>query len=166
MADDKGGGGGSSWGALEIGLVLVLVIGFLTQLQNGFKPSGTIEPAKKQEVVSAPLNQDTCGLTINRPHSLEKVTTFVTLSGSVDGCQWRPTDRVALYAQVIDSYGRPVSEYTTVPALERQYDEAVFNASIYLNTQPTTTKGFVILAPAQTITQQTPNYRIPITFSR
>lgn len=162
MADAPGG---SSWGALEIILVLVLVIGFLTQLQNGFKDPSTVDSSKNQESITA-SNEPVCGLSINRPHSLEKVTTFVTLIGEVSDCQWKPTDMVALYAQVIDAYGRPVSEYTSIPPIQTRYAQASFDTTIYLNRQSTTTKGFLILAPAQNYGQETASYRIPITFSR
>lgn len=163
MADAPSGG--SSWGAFEIILVLILAIGFLTQLQNGFKSPAAQTPIK-DTTTSTPA-QLPCGLSINRPHSLEKVTTFVTLIGQTSGCEWRATDTVTLYAQVIDTYGRPVSAYTTIPRTGDVLQETIpFTVSIPLNTTPTTTKGFLLLVPARNTAQHTASYRIPITFSR
>ena len=132
MADAPSGG--SSWGTFEIILVAVLAIGFMTQLQNGFKDSNTPTPTK--QTVSTPA-QSPCGLSVARPHSLEKVTTFVTLIGETAGCQWPSTESVALYAQVIDSYGRPVSAYRTVPRTgDITQSTASFAHSIALTVTP------------------------------
>lgn len=157
---------GSSWGALEIILVVVLVIGFFTQLQNGFTDPNTVDSSKSKETISSTTPEPVCGLTVSRPRSLEKITTFVTLTGQVSDCQWKATETVALYAQVIDSTGRPLSEYTAVAPQQLMYGQASFAATIYLNRQSTTTKGFVILAPAQNYGEETASYRIPVTFSR
>lgn len=166
MADDKGGGGGSSWGAFEIILVIVLAVGFLTQFQNGFKSPSATPTTPKKETVAKIETKEPCGLTVARPHSLEKITSFVTLAGKVAGCEWHATETVALYAQLVDSYGRPVSAYTTVPSIRYVRDSAEFSTSIYLNTNPTTSTGFLLLIPTRNTGQQTATYRIPITFSR
>jgi|GEM_PF-2095955 len=155
--------GGSSWGALEIILVAVLAIGFITQLQNGFK--GTPSTPKTPDIVTD-SNEAPCGLVLARPHSLEKVTSFITLVGRVEGCQWQATEMVALYAQVIDSSGRVLSDYISVPPINPEFETAAFDMTITLTATPATTKGFLILVPAKNTAQQTENYRIPLTFTR
>jgi hypothetical protein len=162
MADAPSGGGG--WSALEIILVIVLAIGFMTQLQNGFTSTpDTAQPVSKD--TSTQVEGDTCGLVLSRPHSLEKVTSFVSLTGRIEGCAWVPTETVAMYAQVIDSRGKTLSPYVTVPPINKQYESAYVDATIPLTTQPATSKGFLILVPAQT-QGQTNTLRIPITFVR
>jgi hypothetical protein len=156
---------GSSWGPLEIILALVLAIGLLTQIQNGFKTP--VATTSSPQTIETPTEAQPCGLSINRPHSLERVTTFVTLIGETTGCDWRSSDTVALYAQVIDAYGRPVSSYVTVSrAGDMRTDTVSFATSIPLTAVPTTTKGFLLLVSAKNSAQRTVSYRIPLTFSR
>lgn len=162
MADAPGG---SSWGPLEIILALVLAVGLLTQIQNGFKTPVATTPSK--QTIETPTDVQPCGLSINRPHSLEKVTTFVTLIGQTTGCEWRSTPTVALYAQIIDSYGRPLSAYTAVaPSTYTREEAASFAVSIPLTTTATTTKGYLLLVSAKNSAQRTVSYRVPLTFSR
>lgn len=167
MADAPSGG--SSWEPFEIVLVVILVIGLLMHLE-GTKTTTT--PPKK--TTTAPVIQQTppennCGLTISRPHSLEKVTNFVTLMGATNGCNWNPKDGVALYAQLVDAHGMPVSAYTAVPvkttsdpSLGGQPVSSIFDTSIYLTQTPVGGIGYLILIPAsgnQSITS-----RIPLKF--
>lgn len=163
MADAPSGG--SSWGTLEIVLVAILAIGFLTQLQNGFKSTPeTTTPSKADPVTS--VVEKPCGLVISRPSLSEKVGSFVSVTGRVEGCEWHATESVALYAQVIDSAGRPLSAYTPVAPLNGQYEVASFDTTVALTAVPTTTKGFLIFAPARNVGSQTTSHRIPLTFSR
>jgi hypothetical protein len=84
MADaPKTGGGISEWGTFEIVLIVLLAIGLLSRLSGN--PITPIDTTPTKTAVSAPATDDTaarCGLVIARPHSLETVTGFVTLSGT------------------------------------------------------------------------------------
>jgi hypothetical protein len=84
----------------------------------------------------------------------------------VGTCNWLALDGTALYAQVIDSKGIPISSYTTVPAGTLAVDGSTpFVASIPFTTQPMTSKGYLILIPATQI-DSTSTVRIPLTFKR
>ena len=162
MADDKGGGGGGTkWEPFEIVVIIILAIGLLTNLKQGPE---TTTPAPKPAVVSKAPEPDACGLSISRPHSLEKVTSFVTLIGSTDGCTWTSTPSVALYAQVIDSRGKPVSAYTTVPVVSSGVGTAYFDTTIPLNDTPVSGTGYLILIPAKSSGYESITSRIPLKF--
>lgn len=165
MADDKGGGGGKGWEPFEVVLVILLAAGLLTQFQN--KSSGaksTTNTTPKATTVTAPQPTDSCGLTVVSPRALEKVTSTVSLRGTTNGCNWPPTEGVALYAQVIDSYGKPVSAYTAVPGVLVGDGSTSFDMTISLSAKPKG-KGFIILVPTSSSTTQSITTRIPITFT-
>jgi hypothetical protein len=163
MADDKGGGGGKGWEPFEMVLVILLAAGLLTQFQNGSSSTKKATPVVKKTEVTTPKVAESCGLTVTSPHALEKVASFVTLSGTTNGCNWPATDAIALYAQVIDAYGKPVSAYTPVSGVSSNGTTTIFNTTINLTSKPTG-KGFVILVPATTVSEQSITTRIPITF--
>ncbi len=158
---DAGGGGGAKWDAFEIGFAVILILGILANLGGGFTKSSTTTP-KKETTVTKP--KENCGLTIARPHSLERVGSFVTLIGSVGTCNWQTQNNVALYAQITDFYGKPISAYTQVLITGTNGATAQFDTAIELTQQPATNKGYLLLLPA--VQPQTPiNIRIPLTFS-
>lgn len=166
MADEKGGG--KSWEPFEVVLVILLAIGLLTKLQTSSTPSSkssTHSSTAKKESVTKPTTS-ACGIQVTRPHPLEQVTTFVTLVGTIEGCDWVPTSSVALYAQVIDGLGRPVSEYVSVPPASADGAGTTFSTSIPLTSAPSAGTGTVILIPAQSGTDTSTTVRIPITFAR
>jgi hypothetical protein len=164
MADDKGGGGGWEWGALEIVIGLILVIGLLDHLFGdgtlSKQPSPTPAP-----VVQQTTQNNTCGLTLIRPHANEKVTNVILLAGSAGGCDWKTTKTVALYAQVVDSKGKPVSAYMPVPP-SRSSDAGVsFDSAVALTAKPAKGIGYLILVPAvQPPGSHTISTRIPLQF--
>jgi hypothetical protein len=161
---DAPSGGGSKWEPFEIILLILLAIGLLSRLQT--KPAPTASTPKSATVSKAPTTpHEVCGLTTTRPHALEKVSSFVTLAGTVSGCNWVATESVALYAQVIDSRGMPVSAYTTVAPVAANGAIVSFNTTITLTTSPTKGTGYLILIPANDQSDHTINARIPITFS-
>lgn len=159
---DAAGGGGSSWSALEIIFVILLAIGFLTQLQNGFSS----QPKEASSPITTSTEQ-TCGITISRPQVSQSVYSSIALTGEVFDCQWQPTESVALYAQVVDSTGRALSSYVAVsPIFFSQERRASFDTVITFSTPSKTSKGFLILVPAKNTGQQTMSYRIPLIFAR
>ncbi len=165
---DAPSGGGSGWGAFEIALLVLLVIGLLSRLNGDPIAVDTSTPAKTQTIES--VQDDTtarCGLLVSRPHSLESVNGFVALMGTVGTCNWVVDNGTALYAQVIDFKGVPVSSYTAVSAGIAAIDgTAPFTASIPFTVTPTTTKGYIILLPAKQVTSDAVTIRIPLTFQK
>lgn len=166
MADaPKSGGGISEWGTFEIVLVVLLAIGLLSRLGGGPVTPGNTTPT----AVKAPdTSKANCGLVIARPHSLERVDSFVTLLGTVGSCNWLVYDNIALNAQVIDVKGLPISAYVAVPANSKNTDGTVsFNASIRLTTIPATKTGYLILIPSSHTDDTTvQSVRIPLTFTQ
>lgn len=163
MADAPSGGG--TWEPFEIIIVVILLIGLLSRLDTSSdtkKAPTTTKP--KAEVVSKAPDPNACGLTLSRPHSLEKPTTVVTLIGSTAGCNWTSTSDVALYAQVVDARGMPVSAYTTVPVASSGVNTAYFDTSISLTDIPAKGTGYLILIPATTDPTHPISVRIPLKF--
>ncbi len=165
---DAPASGGSKWEPFEILLIVVLIGGVLMKLDGGTRSPATptTGTVKNTSSISTATPREACGLTTSRPRSLEKVSTFVTISGTVSGCNWIPTESIALYAQVVDSGGKPVSEYTAIPAGNIQNLLLSFSASVPLINAPKKGTGYLILIPA-TVPQngQTTTARIPLTFS-
>jgi hypothetical protein len=166
MAEDKGAGG-SSWGPLEIALVLLLVIAVLDRLsgKNLFSTApGTTKPAPSYEaVLEEQKNYASCGLVVTNPKPLQKISGAVSISGRIEGCNWNTTEDAALYAQVIDSKGRPVSEYQKIAPTASLY-EITFQGTVYITGAPTGT-GYLILVPAvQPNQDRSISSKIPIKF--
>ncbi len=163
MAD---AGGGSGWDAFEIALIVLLAAGILMRLTTGkalFEESAP-STSSQTTTISAPTPQDTCGLSVVSPRPLEKVHAFVTVTGATMSCQWPSTQTVALYAQVVDGKGVPVSAYTTIPPTDVQGETTTFNTTVVLTTVPKTKSGYLILIPAKATGPQTVTARIPLTF--
>ena len=168
MADDKGAaGGGSSWGPIEIILAIVLGIILLSYITGRpIVPLVSDAPSSKDSVIAEPELNNNCGLTVTKPRPLEKVTGSITVSGRITGCQWYASNGIALYAQAVDSRGRPVTSYTSVPALGVDGNaHASFSSVLRLTRTPAKGTGYVILIPATT-NQDTPTgtSRIPVQF--
>lgn len=172
MADDKGGGGGSSWEPFEIIIVILLIVALLSRLSGGTPVTTQEQQTPKPKVVTTPKPDPAmCGLTIARPHTLERVANFVTLIGSTQGCNWpMGSDGVALYAQVIDARGMPVSAYTTVVPTTTDLPTVGGSTSVHFDTSiqfidaPATATGYIILIPATNPSDQSLTIRIPIKF--
>lgn len=165
MADDKGGGG-PEWGALEIVIGILLVIGVLDHLTGrpGFgdaaKTPQTSAPAVVQHARDA-----TCGLSLTRPAQFEVSKGFVTIVGTVGSCNWKLDGDTALYAQVIDGKGKPISSYTKVQPSAIDGTSVSFAASIPFTQPPSTATGYVLFVPAvQPDPMYTLSTRVPIKF--
>lgn len=172
MAEEKGGGG-SQWGTFEIILVLLLGIGFLSYLagdpiNHQIDQNTSTNSTPKTSVADIELyNQDTCGLKLFRPQFLEKATTFVTLSGYTEGCNWTKKDDVALYAQVVDSKGIPLSSYVSIAAIGEEGSlQQNFEDTVRLIETPKTKNGYLLLVPATNYADQTKSVRVPISFQK
>lgn len=168
MADEKGGGGGSDWGALEIVLGILLAIALIDRLQGGkglFKVEETPSSITSEEILSQEEAQ--CGLSLTKPRPQEKITGFVIVSGSITGCNWFSTPDVALYAQLVDSRGKPVSNYTTiVPRTYSVNGFSTFESVVYVTAPPAAGTGYLILVPSKQISATTITARIPIQFNK
>ncbi len=161
MADDKGGGGGgSSWGTFEIVIGIVLLVGLLDRISAripGIVSSGVSgsDTAVKSETL--------CGLSIKTPIPSQKVGRDVVVSGSAGSCDWEIVNGIALFAQVVDSKGAPLSSYT--PIRTRGEDDDSFYGTVAVTSIPKTTTGYLFLVPAsQNSSDETVSTRIPIKF--
>ncbi len=165
MADDKGGGG-SEWGPLEIIIGIVVAIALLNRL-SGNPTSPFKNTSQSTDTVVEQQNSSTCGLSIVRPKPLEKVKDFVTIGGTVGSCDWKTKDTVALYAQLVDRKGVPVSSYVAVTPSQIDGDTVSFMQTIDIVGNPTSGTGYLILIPAvETGSTTSLSYRVPITFSK
>lgn len=162
MADDKGGGVG--WEAFEVIIVILLAIGLLSRLQG--KPIGSPESVTPSEITTSETTKNAqCGLAITSPRTLERVTGAITLVGSTSGCNWVATETVALYAQVVDAYGAPVSSYSVVtPTRFDSPESTTFATTIPISGTAHPGTGYLILIPAKADTQKPLTVRIPLSF--
>lgn len=151
----------NEWGPLEIILVLVLAIALLTNI--GAKNSVT-QKTQTQPNTTALLSdkEKRCGLTVESPVSLEKVAGTIHVAGVVSGCKWNIEGGTALYAQVVDGAGVPVSTFTAVPVGVTTNEITTFNTDISL-TKTSKKTGYLILIPAAS-TKENVSVRIPIRF--
>lgn len=169
MAEDKGSSKGSGWGPFEVAIIILLLLGLLSQLESPKKISTQEEKPIKKNIttsVSAPVTPlGTCGLKITSPHALEKINNKILLSGKTNGCDWSSTDKVALYAQIIDSRGSALTDYLVISPLKKIREETLFNTTILISRKPQTSTGYLLLIPAQTVNAETKTLRIPISFT-
>ncbi len=148
------------WGPLEIVLVLVLAIALLTNIGT----KNTIQNGSVSQNQNALLSEKDkrCGLTVQSPVSLEKVAGAVRVAGNVSGCKWSPTDGTALYAQVVNGAGVPITAFTTVPVTSSVNGIDSFDIIIPFTTNAKG-NGYVILVPTVS-TKEAVSARIPIKF--
>ena len=165
---DAPSGGGSSWGAFEVILGLVLAIGLLSSISNKGKitPVVSTDVPEKATIASIDTSTDRCGLAITAPLSLERVSESVRLAGLLSGCNWKPDGTTALFAQVINAGGVPLSDFVPVQDLGTDFLHTSFDTVITIDGNPTGT-GYLILIPA-TQQEQTRSIsvRIPLRFIR
>lgn len=173
MADAPAGGGGDGWKTIEIIIAIILGIALISQITgkrivpviSPDSPTDTRDPASKRtEVIESDL--PSCGLSIARPKPLEVVKSFVTLNGNTTGCGWEVKNGIALYAQVVDTRGKPISAYTPIPAAAIDANGlTTFSSTIQLTAVPTAGTGTLILVPAIASMSETgQTARIPIVF--
>lgn len=167
MADEKGApSSGPGWGALEIIIGILLVIGLLDRLSGnsaGLFSGADAPAAATPSVIPADKNAQ-CGLSVARPASGEKASGAVQLSGTAGYCNWNVYNGIVLYAQVVDKDGTPVSAFSAVPVGRASSTDIVsFDTTIPLIKTPKKGTGYLILVPArQEKSQRTISVRIPL----
>jgi hypothetical protein len=162
---DAPSGGGSSWGAFEVILGILLAIALLSNIGNKgkFQPLFSETPTKEVSPEQLTANNK-CGLSIIGPTAFQKVSNTIRLSGSINGCNWKPDGSTALFVQVINAGGAPISEFVAVPSSTTENITTNFDTNITLNAEPSST-GFIILLPAYK-TDKSITVRIPLKFVR
>ena len=155
----------SSWGAFEVILGLLLAIGLISSIQGKPISSITKEEKPKEKISLPDDSQNRCGLSITTPLSLQNVSGYVRVSGSVNGCNWKPDGNKALFAQIINGAGVPVSDFVTVMGNGSNFLTTAFDTTIIINGNPTGT-GYLILIPATPIVERSTTVRIPLRFVR
>ena len=161
MADAPSGG--SAWTVLELILAILLILGVLDHL-TGFISKPATSPTTKTPKVETV----SCAPTLIQPYTNQRVTTTISIAGSYGVCkptQWAPQNTTALFAQVIDSSGLPISDYTAIPISTTDSSGKInFVGTITLNHPPVTSSGSIILVPANDPNQLHQTKRIPIKF--
>lgn len=153
----------SSWGAFEVILGLLLAVGLLSRIQGKPIVPPTEDNQSKETISLADDSSNRCGLSITEPISLQKVTGFVRLSGSVNGCNWKPDGNKLLFAQVINGAGVPVSDFVTVIGNGSNFLTEAFDTTIVINGNPKGT-GYLMLIPATPVVEKAISVRIPLRF--
>jgi hypothetical protein len=149
------------WGPLEIILVIVLGIAFLTYITGrSIGPGPIIPPKETAETISTPIR---CGLSILRPKPLEKVSDFVTLTGTVENCSWDAQVQPVLYARIVDAGGVGVSHIVVVDLHKTSSTSATFSTSISYRTTPVSRSGYVVISNKAEMNDAL-TAQIPITF--
>lgn len=156
----------SSWGALEIGIVVLIVVALLSKdsIQNS---SGNTNEDLSRGITADQVDYS-CGLQVTSPARNSVVSTSFTLRGITEGCYWVPKNGVVLSYQVIDGQGTAVSDFKTItqdPSV--LVIPFVFEESVILTNTPKTKEGFIIFtAPALSTENQSVTVRIPIRFEK
>jgi hypothetical protein len=149
------------WGPLEIILVIVLGIAFLTYITGRSIGPGPVIPPAEKTVDSQPAR---CGLTIIRPKPLEKVSEFVTIAGTVENCTWQETIHPVLYAHIVDAHGISVSHLVVVDLKKTSAASASFNTTIALGSAPVSRTGYVVISHEKELNPEL-TAQVPITFA-
>lgn len=167
MADAPASSGGSGWGVFEVILGIVLAIALISNI-NGKPITPIVDTANDTETVSKTTedSNNRCGLSITAPLSLEKVSTAVHLAGLVSGCNWQPDGQTALFAQVINGGGVPISDYVAVQNNNTDIINTAFDTAIVLNSTAKAGTGYLILIPAKQTADKPLTVRIPIRIVR
>lgn len=170
MADDKGGSSGSSWSAIEIIVVLVLVLALLGRFFGTGKDSVKVPDVatyKGTEQTTPGLND--CGkLLLTRPKPLEKVAisaTGLTVQGTVTTCNTIAVAADTFYVTIVDAKGQPLSETIAVPVNETK-DIWTLNGFVQFSIPPVAGNGSVIVTRANNTGTPVANggARMPIRF--
>lgn len=171
MADAPAGG--AKWETFEIVIVVILLGGILMKLTGtNITPTSYTDTSSTSQGTSTsvsaptPLPHEACGLTLTAPLSRSKVNGYVRVTGQVSGCAWIATPTVALYAQVINSQGLPVSEYTAIRPSVTSGTVVPFDGFVDFTTAPDHGTGYLILVPATPQQGTSTTVRIPITFTQ
>ncbi len=166
---DAPSGGGSNWGAFEVILGLLLVIGLLSSIANKGKivPITSVSTPEKNPITKIDTSTDRCGLSISTPLSLERISSGgVHLSGLTTGCNWKSDGTTVLFAQVITAAGVPISDFISVQDTGADFLDTAFDTTIAIRST-FTGSGYLILIPAvQPEDGKSISVRIPLRFVR
>lgn len=155
-----------SWGPLEIILVLVLALAVLGAIGNKDSKQAFAPNTDNQSISTLSEKEKRCGLTLTTPKSLERVSGVVQVSGSVSGCKWKVSGTTALYAQIVNGGGAPVSAFTPIPVVTTTAANATFDTAITLDANtPSSGTGYLILIPA-IADKDAITVRIPVRFAQ
>jgi hypothetical protein len=161
MADAPAGGGGGISG-VEIILILVLVIGAIATL-SGHPLTNVGSTSSTKTTVSTTTSR--CGITLSRPVKNEKAAQTVTVIGTIMPCTSDAPIKAAVTAQVVDSTGVPLSDYTHITMSSATATTASFATTIPLTGTPAAGTGYVILTgPANLATGISMTARVAIKF--
>lgn len=160
MADDKGGG--SSWGAFEIVLGIILLIGLLDRIST--RIPGIVKDSSTRESVG--YADASCGLSVTTPVSQQTIGRDVAIKGISGTCNWEPLGTIALFAQVVDAKGSPLSSYTPISVVGDMsaLGKVEFSGTVAVTDISKTKTGYVFLVPAQQASEESVSVRIPIKF--
>jgi hypothetical protein len=160
MADAPAPSGGSGWGALEVIVVLVLVIGLISTISGkpilSLRNKSTIAATK---TVTAP--QPSCGIVLTSPKPQEKIGTEVVLNGSIIQCLTN-TIPDTLTAHVVDATGTSLSDSTTIDVSHSIFGGGSFSTTIPLVGTARSTKAYVIVSGPVRANGTAETVRLPI----
>jgi len=165
---DAPAGGGSSWGPFEIILAVVLGIGLISTLSghplNSDSTNTASTKVKTSNNTSVSVNNvNGCSITLTRPAVHESIATAVTIIGTVGSCNDGTTVQT-VYAQVVDSKGTLLSNYTPI-TVDTTSIPNTFNATVPLTGTALSTTGYLIVAGPSTADGTTQDVRVAIKFA-
>lgn len=165
---DAPSSGGSDWGVFEIALGVLLLIALLSNIGNKGKPYKPLEITEEKTTEIAPIDDSAnrCGLSIKTPLSFEKVSTAVHVSGLVSGCNWEPDGQTALFAQVINGGGVPISDFVAIQNNNTDVINVSFDTAVVLNSTAKSGTAYLLLMPAKKVVDKNITVRIPIKIVR
>ncbi len=141
MADAPAGGGNKLAG-VEILLLVVLGLGALAVLSgNPIKPVTPASPVATHTKAPAPK----CGIALARPQNNERISTIVTLVGTITPCDHAPLLDTVLTVQVVDKTGAPMSDLTRITMATATDRSASFSGSLPITGNPLPGTGYVIV---------------------
>lgn len=158
--------GSSNWSPFEMVLGILLVIALLSNITG--KSTPTVQKSS-ENIPQMDSSTNRCGLSVTSPTSLTRISIYegsVHLSGSVNGCNWKPSGNTALFAQIISGTGIPVSDFVAVQNSGGDFINTAFNTSISLTGTPAVGTGYLILIPAVQDPNKPITVRIPLKFVR
>lgn len=150
---------GSSWGAFEIGIIILIVLALFSR--------NSVENSTSKKIDSGGVIEEAnyfCGLQVTSPTQNTVVSSSFTLRGIIEGCYWNIKDGKVISYQVIDDEGSPVSDFVVVKQ-KTEIFPYVFEETISLSVTPKTSKGYLLLiSPSPDSENKTVSVRIPIRF--
>jgi hypothetical protein len=149
MADAPSGGGGLT--GAEIILIAVLVIGTIATLSGNPIKTYAPAPVTTTPVATTPA-APTCGITLTRPVKSEKISSVVTVTGTITPCDnaltqisSRPNPSITLTGQIVDKNGTPMSALTPISVNVISATSGSFDADLPITGAPAAGTGYAII---------------------